>query len=181
MHGLELRLGGDGAAVRTEPGGGAGFVALRQALGPFLQARPGLTLEDKGLSIAIHFRARPDLQAEVEAFAARFADAAETGLLVQRGKMVVEIRAAGPRKGDAVAAIMALPAFAGRRPLYFGDDVTDEHAFAAAAALGGAGVFVGPETQATLAAARLPSPAAVLAFIEAIVEPQLAKERLEWR
>lgn len=168
VHGLELRLGAEGAAVLAEPGGGEGLTELRKALGPWLKAHPGLTVEDKGLAVALHYRARPDLQAEVDAFATAAAAAPGAGLVIQRGKMVVELRAAGPRKGDALQAIMALPAFAGRRPLYFGDDVTDEHAFAAAAAMGGGGVFVGPPTQATLAESRLDAPADVLAFIEAV-------------
>jgi trehalose 6-phosphate phosphatase len=185
VHGLELKLGGGHSAVLAEPGGGEGLVALRAALGPWLKARPGITVEDKGLAVSLHFRARPELEAEVEAFATAAATPA-SGLLIQRGKMVVELRPTGPSKGDAVAAIMALPAFVGRRPIYFGDDITDEHAFAAASALGGGGVFVGEQLRPTAAGAALAGPAAVLAFIEtmarfdaALAEP--AQGATRWR
>ena len=58
--------------------------------------------------------------------------------------MVIELRAHGPDKGGAVEAFMAEPPFAGFRPVFLGDDLTDEHGFAAASALGGFGVVVGP-------------------------------------
>jgi len=64
--------------------------------------------------------------------------------LLQRGKMVAELRPAGADKGDALKALMREPRFMGARPLFVGDDLTDEHAFAAAAELGGAGILVGP-------------------------------------
>jgi hypothetical protein len=69
--------------------------------------------------------------------------AAELGLTVQDGDMVVELRAEGPDKGGAVEAFMAEPPFAGFRPVFVGDDLTDEHGFAAARARGGFGVVVG--------------------------------------
>ena len=65
-------------------------------------------------------------------------------MAVQRGSMVVELRPKGADKGDALRHIMAEPAFAGARPVVVGDDITDEDAFEAAAAMGGAGILVGP-------------------------------------
>ena len=70
--------------------------------------------------------------------------------------MVAELRPAGATKGDALKAFMTEPEFAGARPWFVGDDLTDEHGFAAAAALGGAGVLVGP-MRATAARFRLDS------------------------
>ena len=80
--------------------------------------------------------------------------AKERGFAVQRGAMVAELRPAGATKGDALKAFMTEPEFAGARPLFVGDDLTDEHGFAAAAALGGAGMLVGParETRGALPA-----------------------------
>ena len=69
--------------------------------------------------------------------------ARKTGLALQRGAMVAELRAHGATKGDALKAFMTEPAFAAARPVFVGDDLTDEHGFAEAAALGGAGVLVG--------------------------------------
>ena len=68
-------------------------------------------------------------------------------MAVQRGAMVVELRPTGATKGDAIKAFMTEPEFAGARPLFMGDDLTDEHGFAAAAALGGAGILIGPQRE----------------------------------
>jgi trehalose 6-phosphate phosphatase len=80
--------------------------------------------------------------------------------------MVVELRPAGADKGDAVRAFMSEPVFAGARPVFMGDDLTDEHAFSAVAALGGAGILVGPERE-TAAKYRLAGVAAVAEWLEA--------------
>jgi trehalose 6-phosphate phosphatase len=88
------------------------------------------------------------------------------------GKKVVELKPAAADKGRAVRAFMAEPPFAGRRPWYFGDDVTDEHAFDAVRALGGVTVKVGPGE--TLAAHRLPDPDAVRQWLRAQVAAGLA-------
>ena len=68
----------------------------------------------------------------------------DTGLVLQAGDCVFELRTPGPDKGGAVRAFMSEAPFAGARPLYLGDDLTDESAFRAVAALGGFGVLVGP-------------------------------------
>jgi trehalose 6-phosphate phosphatase len=86
--------------------------------------------------------------------------AEESGLSLQLGKMVVELRPSGADKGDALHSFMAEPDFAGARPVFVGDDLTDEHGFRAAAALGGAGILVGPARE-TAARYRLESVAAV--------------------
>ena len=69
--------------------------------------------------------------------------ARQRGLVVQHGNMVVELRPAGATKGDALRSFMTEPEFAGARPVFVGDDLTDEHGFDAAAGLGGDGVLVG--------------------------------------
>ena len=74
--------------------------------------------------------------------------------------MVLELRPKGADKGDALRAFMAEPEFAGARPVFVGDDVTDEDAFEAAAALGGGGILVGPE-RASAAQWRLPDVSSV--------------------
>ena len=88
------------------------------------------------------------------------------GLILQHGKMVAELRPAGADKGDALRALMREPSFTGARPLFVGDDLTDEHAFAAAAELGGAGILVGP-ARPTAARYRLESVNAVAAWLGA--------------
>ena len=128
---------------------------------------PGLLVEDKSAAAAIHFRQSPGYGEACESLAERLAG--ERGLRVQRGDMVVEVRAPGPDKGDAVAAFMAEPPFAGSIPIFIGDDVTDEDGFRAAEALGGYGVVVGTR-RPTLARYALPDVHGVQAWLGSILE-----------
>jgi trehalose 6-phosphate phosphatase len=160
-HGLELRPRA-GAARRAPPP--PGLASARAALAAFAAADAGLLVEDKPASVALHYRLAPAREAEALTLAR--AVAARAGLAVQPGKMVVELRPSGADKGDALRALMAEPPFAGARPVVVGDDLTDENAFRAAAALGGFGVLVGAP-RATAAAWRLPDVAAVHAWLEA--------------
>ena len=138
-HGLEIRLAGGGGRSAQAPDG---LEAAKSSVAEFAAARPGLLAEDKPAGVALHYRLAPELAAEAERFMADLAIV--TGLQVQRGKMVAELRPAGPDKGSALRELMAEPSFAGARPVFVGDDLTDEHGFAAAAAMGGAGILVGP-------------------------------------
>ena len=92
--------------------------------------------------------------------------ARERGFAVQHGNMVAELRPGGATKGDALKAFMTEPPFADARPVFVGDDLTDEHGFTAAADLGGVGVLVGP-MRPTAALYRLPSVAAVADWLGA--------------
>jgi trehalose 6-phosphate phosphatase len=90
---------------------------------------------------------------------------AETyGLTVQAGEMVAEVRTPGPDKGMAIKAFMAEAPFARARPIFVGDDLTDEAGFAAVSELGGAGVLVG-RPRSTHAIARLDGPHEVLEWL----------------
>jgi trehalose 6-phosphate phosphatase len=139
-----------------------GLDHARERIGRFAGSVPGLLVEEKPFSIAIHYRRAPDREPQVRAFMDGLA--AATGLVVQQGKMVTELRPAGADKGDAVRAFMAEPPFAGARPLFVGDDLTDEDAFRAAAELGGGGVLVGT-SRATAASWRLDDVAAVAGWL----------------
>ncbi|HRO11914.1 MAG TPA: trehalose-phosphatase, partial [Amaricoccus sp.] len=116
---------------------------------------PGVRLELKGPVAALHFRAAPAAEADCLA-AATAAAAAAPGLVRQHGKMVVEVKPAAAHKGTALRRLGERLPFAGRRPLMLGDDTTDEDAFAAAQALGGLAVKVGPGP--TAARLRAPDP-----------------------
>ncbi|MGF1594776.1 MAG: trehalose-phosphatase [Kiloniellaceae bacterium] len=156
VHGLERR-GADGI-VHT--GDTASLLQpLRGPLADFAGARQGLLVEDKQHSLALHYRAAPTYDAEAEAFLRDLA-AAAPGLEVTRGKMVLEVKPAGVDKGTAIVAFLAEPPFAGRHPVYIGDDVTDEDAFAAVNAAGGLSIRVGAAA-ATAATHRLADEAAV--------------------
>jgi len=140
----------------------AALAQARAQIRGFAEGAAGLLVEEKPASIALHFRGAPEREAEAKALFEALAQ--RTGLAVQPGKMVLELRPAGADKGDALAQLMAEPAFAGKRPVFVGDDLTDEHAFAAAAAMGGAGILVGP-ARATAASWRLDDVAAVAAWL----------------
>lgn len=141
--------------------------AARADLAAFLRGHPGATLEDKGVSLALHYRAAPALgpacRRAVDACAA-----ASHGMLERLdGNMVVELKPAHVHKSAAMTAYMNEPPFAGRRPVFVGDDLTDESAFAAVAQTNGYGVIVGGRTP-TAATSRLPSVAALHAWLTAL-------------
>jgi len=161
-HGAELRAPGEAHVPMPPP---SGLARAAEELAAVAEAH-GLFFERKPFGVGLHYRLAPD-RAEV-ALAAAQAAADTHGLVLQRGKMMAEVRAAGD-KGRAVEELLALPAMAGARPLFFGDDVTDEDAFVAAARAGGAGVLVG-EARATAARYRLDDPEAVAAWIDAVLD-----------
>ena len=138
-HGIELRLADGGTLLLARR---VSLEGVRDEIVRFADADPGLIVEEKPASIALHFRQAPAFEPEVAILMADLAQ--RSGLVVQHGKMVAELRPRGADKGDAMRALMREPPFAGARPVFVGDDLTDEHAFEAAAALGGAGVLVGP-------------------------------------
>lgn len=159
-HGLELRLR-DGShvplALRHD------LDEAREAISGFADTVPGLLVEDKPFGVALHYRQAPQEEKRVLELLHRLAQ--QTGLSLQEGKMVAELRPPGADKGDAVRAFMAEPEFAGARPLFVGDDLTDEDAFQAAAELGGGGILVG-RTRETSAKWRLDSVAAVATWLD---------------
>ena len=159
-HGVEMRLADGRRLPVVVP---HDLAAVRAAVRAFAVGWAGLLVEDKPAGIALHFRQAPDAAEAVEGLMQELATRHE--LAIQRGAMVVELRPHGADKGDAVRAFMGDSPFRGARPVFVGDDLTDEHAFAAAADLGGAGVLVGP-ARVTAAQFGLPSVAAVTAWLE---------------
>ncbi len=160
VHGLQRRRI-DGSVVSVAPP--AALAEARHMLIERLPAREGLLIEDKGVAMAVHYRQAPESADEVRALAEEVA--ASFGLELQAGAMVVELRPSGADKGDAIAAFMAEPPFAGSTPVFVGDDLTDENGFRAVRDLGGYGVLVGPQRK-TLAARRLVSVDEVMAWLE---------------
>jgi trehalose 6-phosphate phosphatase len=140
QHGVELRLP-DGAERRSALH--IDVAACRAALAR-AGTPPGVVVEDKGASVALHFRAAPEQRAAVEALAAVLLAAAGAHAVLKRGKCVVEVAPGGASKGSALGVLMAHAPFSGRVPAIFGDDLTDEDAFAAGRVLGGLAVQVGP-------------------------------------
>lgn len=161
-HGAELR----GVAQAEMPERPAALDEIAARFHALAEAIPGLVVEIKPLGVGLHYRGVPAAESEARALAEELA--ATTGLTLQRGKMVFELRAPGD-KGRAIAALMGTMPFAGSRPVFLGDDLTDEPGFATVARLGGAGVLVGPVRE-TEAVYRLPDVTSALRWLETIAE-----------
>ncbi len=142
---VPLAMAGDhGAAVRLQPHLSAEVPVLpvappgwRLQAAALAQAHPGILLEDKTHGFALHFRQAPAAGPLAEALLAGLA--ADSPFQVLAARMAWEVRPRGPSKGRAVQRLMLDPAFAGRVPVFIGDDVTDEEGMDAARGLGGFG------------------------------------------
>lgn len=156
-HGLERRLP-DGTRLPVPAGD---FTALH-AEGRRLAGELGILLEEKPSGAAFHYRGTPKLEQEVAAAVEQLARRHQAEF--RRGAMVVEVRAPGPHKGDAVRSIMGEHPFSEGVPLFIGDDITDEDGFQAARDLGGHAILVGAARD-TAADFGLPSVAATLEWL----------------
>ncbi|HYW56156.1 MAG TPA: trehalose-phosphatase [Polaromonas sp.] len=140
--------------------------AVLQTAGALVSQHPGLRLEQKNLAISLHYRHAPELEslclAEMQAGIAR-----STGLDLMQGKCVIDIKPAGVSKGTAIAAFMAEAPFAGRTPLFAGDDVTDEAGFTQVQSMGGYAVKVGQGP--TVAQHRCDSVGQLMAWLQSAV------------
>jgi trehalose 6-phosphate phosphatase len=145
-HGAEMRLSVDSEAVAThappmDP-------ELKRRLAAIARLSPGILLEDKGYSLALHYRLAPHAEKAIyEAVSLIRADLPNASIEVLPGKCVCEIKPAGFDKATGVRELMTHEPFAGRRPIFIGDDVTDESAFAAMPDLGGVAFSVGRHAQ----------------------------------
>lgn len=148
--------------------------AIKEALIPVLVRHPGLFLEDKGLTLALHYRKAPTLAAFAHQLMRRLVNSANStgeNLELQRGKRVVEIKPAGIDKGTAVTEFLAEAPFIGRRPVFIGDDQNDEHGFAEVNRLDGVSIKVdrGP----SCARYRLPNVTAVHQWLGSAMKEDL--------
>jgi trehalose 6-phosphate phosphatase len=123
VHGAEMRVSGDAEVQsRTVPLSRA----LKRRLATVAELGPGILVEDKGYSLALHYRLAPDKGAEVlGAVRTICSDARGEAVEILPGKLVVDIKPAAINKGNAVCDLMRLAPFAGRRPIFIGDDTTD--------------------------------------------------------
>ena len=146
QHGAELRLSPKEAAFRlpTAPID----AALRSMVLQAASAFPGVDVEDKGQTLALHYRGAPLAGEPLRRQVAGILADSGNGLDLGQGKLVMEIRDSRYSKGTAVEAFMGEPGFAGRLPIFIGDDETDKDGFAAAERLGGLAWRVGGETAA---------------------------------
>lgn len=166
LHGLQVRnADGNVASVTADE---VAMAELRKGVQIIAQSYPALRIEDKGGSLALHYRRAPELAATALGEARTLVATLGPAFMVQPGDHVVEIRPDGADKGQALISLMATPPFAGRVPVAIGDDLTDEHAFAAATMLGGIGVIVG-ERRPTRASHALAGPDAVRDWLRAVL------------
>lgn len=166
VHGAEVR--GPTGIRRHEPAPDQ-LQKLRQGGKEVARQIPGVLVEDKGMSIALHYRDAPESGQQVAAAADALARRSNGAYEVQPGTLVQELRPASFDKGAALTELMADPPFLGRSPIVVGDDRTDEFAFRAAQDAGGLAVLVGDRTD-TVAGLRLPNPAAVRSWLAELIE-----------
>lgn len=165
QHGAEIRLAPDAPSVPIpipkwrEP--------LERALAEEMAAWPGVFIEHKPLSLAVHFRAVPDSADEIMQKVTDIGFGLDPTVEFLKGRFVVEVRQGGHDKGGAVAALMNTTIFTGRTPVFVGDDVTDEDGFRVAREKGGIAVAVGPRPT-DQADFRLAGPAEVREWLKQI-------------
>lgn len=164
QHGLERR--DDKGRLMTVPVDEEALARLRATVHAVATELPGVRVEDKSWSVALHCREHPEYEAELVRRTPDIA-AAFPGFELQPGSYVFEFKPRGMDKGVAVATFLAEPPFAGRRPVYLGDDLTDEHAFAVVNERGGVSIRIGTRTpsQATFT---LSSPADVQNWLDSV-------------
>jgi trehalose 6-phosphate phosphatase len=123
---------------------------IRKTLVSLASADARLLLEDKGLSVALHYRRAPERAADIQAEANRLLAEVGDDVDLIAGKCVVEFRRSGASKGNAIRRFQSIRNFSGRRPVMIGDDVTDEDGFDAVNEQDGISILVGnrPDSRA---------------------------------
>lgn len=161
LHGAVIK----DAAGRTEaaPVSAGALNAITAGIEEKTNEMPGIILERKALSLALHYRNAPQFESALRQLAHDVLTPYLHEFNIQEGKMVVEIKPRGVSKGKAIEHFMGTAPFRDRVPLMAGDDLTDESAFIAVNAMGGISVKIGPgPTQANW---RLESPAALYTWL----------------
>ncbi len=156
LHGAQLR--GPHGEILAKPVVRQSLEAARKRALEVSAEMPGVLIEDKRSAIAVHYRTAPLAEIEVRRAAHDMLALAGDGYELLDGKFVIELKPRDANKGTALATLMRMPPFAGRVPWFFGDDVTDEPAFAHVNAHRGISVIVGAR-RPTLACHALSTPA----------------------
>lgn len=166
VHGLERRDAQGHwhvAALRDEGAMTHARERLRQLSGRL----PGTLFEDKGFSVAVHYRGAPDAEEDLRRESRLIARETGGNFLLLEGHKVLELCPKGASKAGAIRAFLGEPPFADRRPIFLGDDVTDEAALADVERMGGLSIAVGDRVNGML---RLSGPRDVRAFLEDLAE-----------
>jgi len=165
LHGAQIRTDGEIRSQEEVPD------SMREAtrdLVRFANSNVGVIVEDKRISIALHWRLAPELKDEALALMQRIAARMGPGIRLQEGKAVAELVPAGASKGNAIAWIMNYAPYSGRQPVFIGDDITDEAGFEAVNALGGISIRIGDGE--TCATRRIASPTQLHSILLAAAE-----------
>jgi trehalose 6-phosphate phosphatase len=157
LHGLEHRIAG--RLMLCDPDDHPDLRAAIERLEEVVASKPGVLIEDKGCSVAVHWRQAPQEKDFALATAHAAVEALGGNYRVQHGKAVAEILPAAAGKGKVIERFLQQAPYAGRRPIFAGDDLTDENGFKAVNAHGGLSIRIGGGE--TVARMRLPTPAAL--------------------
>lgn len=163
QHGVERRNALGELFLRAK--GGQALRPAAELLQAFVARNPGLLLEDKGHSLALHYRRGPHLKRRARRACDTALEVVGPGFVLQPGNMVLELLPATSDKGQAIEAFMGEPPFAGRVPVFVGDDTTDERGFDVVNRLGGHTIKVGEGR--SIARWSIAEPYAVRAWLDA--------------
>jgi trehalose 6-phosphate phosphatase len=161
LHGCERRDAH--GRMNVAPVAREQLAELRAGLERLVARHPGLLLEDKGAGIALHFLKARELEHELRGEVALLAAPLVPKFALQDGHAVIEVKPAAHTKDTAVTAYMEEAPFAGRTPIFIGDDQTDYGGFAAVRRFGGLAIAVGPRVHSEW---WLPGPPAVRDWLE---------------
>lgn len=164
LHGVERRAAS--GALHGSAVGASTLDAARATLAALVAAHPYTLLEDKGRTVAVHFRLAPDTASIIRRGVADVAATLGPAYHVQEGDMMLEIKPSGFSKGAAIGEFLREPPFAGRTPVFVGDDLTDLDGFEVVESHGGASIGVGPRVNGRF---HLADPRAVRAWLEHLV------------
>src|SRR3977135_1302551 len=168
-HGAEMRIMVDNEAVATHAP--PMDKELKKRLAAIAQLSPGILLEDKGYSLALHYRLAPHAEKAIyEAVSLIRADLPNAPIEVLPGKCVCEIKHAGFTKATGVRELMSYEPFRGRHPIFIGDDVTDESVFAIMPDMDGLAFSVGRRARGV--AGHFDAPADVREFLSHLLDDE---------
>jgi trehalose 6-phosphate phosphatase len=168
-HGAEMRLEADADAVAAHAP--PLDKELKRRLAAIARLSPGILLEDKGYSLALHYRLAPHAEKAIyEAVSLIRADLPDAPIEVLPGKQVCEIKHSGFTKASGVRELMTHPPFKGRTPFFIGDDVTDESVFAIMPDLGGIAFSVGRRARGV--AGHFDAPSDVREFLSHLLDDE---------
>ena len=173
-HGAEMRVSTESEAVATHAP--PMDKELKRRLAAIAKLSPGILLEDKGYSLALHYRLAPHAEKAIYAAVSLIrADLPNAPIEVLPGKCVCEIKHSGFNKATGVLELMTHEPFKGRRPIFIGDDVTDEVVFGIMPDLGGLAFSVG--RRATGVAGHFDEPRDVREWLAHLLDDEAAAER----